>query len=95
MTRTVAVLMDPIAGIHPEKDSTLAMLLANYLEVALRGTVVSRAVLSLLHRAGALVDRSSPKLRDVRQGSLIANFHVVADVAGQRAGNRTAGSEPR
>src|SRR5581483_10532785 len=75
--------------------STIAMLLANYLEVALRGTVVARGVVSLLHRAGALVDRSSPKLRDVRQGSLIANFHVVADVAAQRAGNRTAGSEPR
>ena len=27
MTRTLAVLMDPIAGIHPEKDTTLAMLL--------------------------------------------------------------------
>jgi glutathione synthase len=27
MTRTLAVLMDPIASIHPEKDSTLAMLL--------------------------------------------------------------------
>lgn len=75
--------------------STIAMLLANYLEVALRGTVVARGVVSLLHRVGALVDRSSPKLRDVRQGSLIANFHVVADVAGQRAGNSTAGTEPR
>jgi len=27
MSRTLAVLMDPIAAIHPEKDSTLAMLL--------------------------------------------------------------------
>ena len=27
MNRTLAVLMDPIAAIHPEKDSTLAMLL--------------------------------------------------------------------
>ena len=27
MTRTLAVLMDPIAAIHPEKDTTLAMLL--------------------------------------------------------------------
>ena len=27
MTRTLAVLMDPIGAIHPEKDSTLAMLL--------------------------------------------------------------------
>src|SRR6476469_8338710 len=27
MMRTLAVLMDPIAAIHPEKDSTLAMLL--------------------------------------------------------------------
>ena len=27
MKRTLAVLMDPIAAIHPYKDSTLAMLL--------------------------------------------------------------------
>jgi glutathione synthase len=33
MKRTLAVLMDPIAAIHPEKDSTLAMLL----EAARRG----------------------------------------------------------
>ncbi len=41
MTRRLGVVMDPIAGIHPEKDSTLAMLLEaarrgwelNYMEV--------------------------------------------------------------
>ena len=32
MNRTLAVLMDPIAAIHPEKDSTLAMLLEARLE---------------------------------------------------------------
>ena len=77
-----ALTIEPAAG----TGSTVAMLLANYVEVALRGTVLARGVVSLLNRAGSLVDGSSPKLREVRQGSLIANFHVVADVAQSEAG---------
>jgi SAM-dependent methyltransferase len=68
----------PAAG----SASTLAMLLANYIEVGLHRTVLSRGVVSLLHRAGSALDERIPRLRDTRQGSLIANFHVVADVAG-------------
>jgi glutathione synthase len=42
MNRTLAVLMDPIAAIHPEKDSTLAMLL----EARRRGYALLYAVQS-------------------------------------------------
>jgi SAM-dependent methyltransferase len=77
-----ALAIEPAAG----TGSTLAMVLANYVEVALRGTFIARGVVSLLNRGGAALDRGSPKLRDVRQGSLIANYHVVADVAAQAVG---------
>ena len=48
MSRTLAVLMDPIAAIHPEKDSTLAMLL----EAQRRGYEVLYAVQSGLALRG-------------------------------------------
>jgi SAM-dependent methyltransferase len=72
-----ALSVSPAAG----SGSTLAMLLANYAEAALHRTVVSRGVVSLLHRTGAALDAAVPRLRELRPGSLIANFHVVADVA--------------
>jgi SAM-dependent methyltransferase len=69
--------VSPAAG----SGSTLAMLLANYAEAALHRTVVSRGVVSLIHLTGAALDSAIPRLRELRQGSLTANFHVVADAA--------------
>ncbi|HST18967.1 MAG TPA: class I SAM-dependent methyltransferase [Gaiellaceae bacterium] len=68
--------IEPAAG----SGSTVAMLVANYVEVGLRDSALARSAIWLLHRAGEAVDAGSPKLRDTRQGSLIANYHVVADV---------------
>jgi SAM-dependent methyltransferase len=64
--------------------SCLAMLLGTYVEIAARRGHVRRAarpVVSMLNRAGRALDRRTPLLRDPLPGSLIANFHVTADVA--------------
>ena len=82
--------IDPAAG----SGSALAMLLANYVEVGLRGTSVGRGVVWALNRAGAALDRYPP-LGDARQGSLIPNYHVVADRGAQREGSATARAAPR
>jgi len=66
--------IEPASG----TGSTLAMLLANYVEVALRGTPIANGAVRALHRAGAALDAGSPRMRDMRQGSLISNYHVVA-----------------
>jgi SAM-dependent methyltransferase len=68
--------IEPAAG----SGSTVAMLLANYVEVGLPESAFARGAVWVLHRAGEVVDASSPKLRETRQGSLIANYHIVADV---------------
>ena len=64
--------------------SCLAMLLGFFAERAahrlhVRGA--ARPAVSVLNRAGRGLDRRTPLLRDPRPGSLIANFHVTADVA--------------
>jgi SAM-dependent methyltransferase len=61
--------------------ATLTMILATYLDIALRRTVLSRPPVWALNRLGAALDRRFPSLREPIPGSLIANFHVVATVA--------------
>lgn len=60
---------------------TLAMLLATYLDIALKRTPLSRPPVWALNRIGAALDGRFRTLRDPIPGSLIANFHVVATVA--------------
>ena len=67
--------IEPAAG----TGSALAMLMANYVEVALRGTPIAPGAVRVLHWAGAALDASSPRMRELRQGSLIPNYHVVAE----------------
>ena len=62
--------------------STLAMLLGTYVEIGLRRTAVARGPVWLLNRAGAALDARVRSLREPVPGSLTANFHVVATVAG-------------
>lgn len=60
----------------------VAMLLATYVEIAARRARVrglARLPVSLLNRTGRALDRRVALLRDPVPGSLIANFHVVAD----------------
>jgi ubiquinone/menaquinone biosynthesis C-methylase UbiE len=72
-----ALAVAPAAG----SGSTLAMLLANYTEAALRRTPVAGVFVSLIHRTGAALDAGVPRLRELRPGALVANLHVVADAA--------------
>jgi len=60
--------------------SALAMLLGTYVEIALRRTPLARPPVWLLNRTGATLDRRVTSLREPLPGSLIPNFHVVADV---------------
>jgi SAM-dependent methyltransferase len=60
--------------------ATLTMILATYLDIALRRTPLSRPPVWALNRLGAALDRRIVSLRDPIPGSLIANFHVVATV---------------
>jgi SAM-dependent methyltransferase len=60
--------------------SALAMLLGTYTEIALRRTPLARPPVWLLNRLGSALDRRVPSLREPLPGSLIPNFHVVADV---------------
>jgi SAM-dependent methyltransferase len=60
--------------------SALAMLLGIYVEIALRRSRVARGPVSLLNRAGSALDARSPSLSRPVPGSLIPNFHVIADV---------------
>lgn len=59
---------------------TLAMILATYVDIALRRTSLSRPPVWALNRVGAALDRRVASLREPIPGSLIANFHVVATV---------------
>jgi SAM-dependent methyltransferase len=65
----------PAAG----TTSALAMLLGTYVEIVLRRTVLARPPVWLLNRAGAALDARVASLREPLPGSLIPNFHVVAD----------------
>ena len=61
----------------------LAMLLGAYTEVAFRrahAKPLARGPVWLLNRTAAALDRRYPLLGEPRQGSLTANFHVVATV---------------
>jgi SAM-dependent methyltransferase len=60
--------------------ATLTMILATYLDIALRRTPLSRPPVWALNRLGAALDGRVASLRDPIPGSLIANFHVVATV---------------
>jgi SAM-dependent methyltransferase len=69
------VSVTPAAG----TASGLAMLLGTFVEIALRRTVLARPPVWVLNRAGAALDRRVASLREPIPGSLIPNFHVVAD----------------
>ena len=60
--------------------SALAMLLGTYVEIALRRSVLARGPVWLLNRAGSALDARSAELRRPVPGSLIPNYHVIADV---------------
>jgi SAM-dependent methyltransferase len=60
----------------------LAMLLGIYTEIALRRSVLARPPVWLLNRTAAVLDARFSSLREPRPGSLTANFHLVATVAG-------------
>jgi SAM-dependent methyltransferase len=68
--------VEPAAG----TASALAMLLGTYVEIALRRTVLARGPVAILNRAGSALDGRSAELRTPVPGSLIPNFHVIADV---------------
>ena len=72
-----ALTVTPAAG----TASGLAMLLSTYVEIAFRRTAPARAPVWLLNRAAAALEQRVPALREPLPGSLIPNFHVVADVA--------------
>jgi SAM-dependent methyltransferase len=59
--------------------SGLAMLLATYVEIAMRRSAAARGPVWLLNTVGGALDRRSRTLREPVPGSLIPNFHVVAD----------------
>jgi SAM-dependent methyltransferase len=61
----------------------LAMLLATYTEIALRRSSLARAPVWLLNRTAAALDARFASLRALQPGSLTANFHLVAMVAGR------------
>jgi SAM-dependent methyltransferase len=68
--------VEPAAG----TASALAMLLGTYVEIALRRSVVARGPVWLLNRTGSALDGRSAALRRPVPGSLIPNYHVIADV---------------
>ena len=69
-----SITVDPAAG----SASGLTMLLATYVEIALRRSVFARGPVRLLNRLGPALDARSARLREPVPGSLIPNFHVVA-----------------
>ena len=72
-----SVAVEPAAG----TGAALAMLLATYVEIALRRTFLARGPVWLLNGAGTALDRRVSSLREPVPGSLIPNLHVVATVA--------------
>ncbi len=63
-------------------SACLGLLLSTYVDLLGRrfhaGWAASRVV-GLVNRAAAALDARSPSLRELRPGSLIANYHVVAE----------------
>jgi SAM-dependent methyltransferase len=72
----IRIEVRPAAG----TASGLAMLLATYVEIALRRSEAARIPVWLLNTAGRALDGRSQSLREPVPGSLIPNFHVAADV---------------
>ena len=66
--------VEPAAG----TGSALAMLLATYVEIALRRSVLARPPVWALNGLGTALDRRVGLLRQPVPGSLIPNLHVVA-----------------
>jgi SAM-dependent methyltransferase len=71
-------------SVRPSSGTTacLGMLVAIYADLLARRAHVAplgRAVVAGLNRGAAALDRRSSDLREPRSGSLIANFHVVAE----------------
>ena len=71
-------------SVRPSSGTTacLGMLVAIYADLLARRAhlaPVGRAVVAGLNRGAAALDRRSTDLREPRSGSLIANFHVVAE----------------
>ena len=94
MNRTLAVLMDPIAAIHPEKDSTLAMLLEAQrrgYELALHATERSRA--PRRRALGACWRRST--VRDDEESWFTLGRSALARLASSRRDPGAQGSAVR
>jgi SAM-dependent methyltransferase len=73
-----AVTVTPASG----TTACLGMLVSIYVDLLSRrakAPAVGRAVVGGINRAAAAIDRRSDDLREPRTGSLIANFHVVAE----------------
>jgi SAM-dependent methyltransferase len=71
-------------SVRPSSGTTacLGMLVAIYADLLARRAHVpalGRALAAGLNRGAAALDRRSSDLRELRSGSLIANFHVVAE----------------
>jgi predicted trehalose synthase len=71
-------------SVRPSSGTTacLGMLVAIYADLLARRAHVpalGRALAAGLNRGAAALDRRSSDLREPRSGSLIANFHVVAE----------------
>ena len=71
-------------SVRPSSGTTacLGMLVAIYADLLARRTHLAplgRAVVACLNRGAAALDRRSTDLSEPRSGSLIANFHVVAE----------------
>ncbi|HZU20809.1 MAG TPA: class I SAM-dependent methyltransferase [Gaiellaceae bacterium] len=69
-----SLTVTPAAG----TASALAMLLATFVEIALRRSVLARGPVYALNRIGPALDARVPLLRQPVPGSLIPNLHVVA-----------------
>jgi SAM-dependent methyltransferase len=69
-----SITVEPAAG----TASGLAMLLATFVEISLRRTLLARPPVWAINRAGAALDTRVPRLARPLPGSLIPNFHVVA-----------------
>jgi SAM-dependent methyltransferase len=73
-----SVTVTPASG----TTACLAMLVSIYLDLLSRrakAPIVGRALVGGINRAAGAIDRRSGDLREPRTGSLIANFHVVAE----------------
>jgi len=73
-----SLTVTPAAG----TTACLGMLVSIYVDLLSRrakAPPVGRALVGGINRAAAAIDRRSGDLREPRTGSLIANFHVVAE----------------